>query len=263
MEQQGRQFRYELPDGWTVGEEGPHALVLRAPGDVAAIVVFGLTGLMMPLDPLQFAVHALRDVMRLAPDVRFGAVGPIAPRPGYGAAAVAEVAYTVMSPMGPVPCLGLVFSNVAVTYGACSGVITLASARAEAWPAHASWLPGAALQAVNVGPNAYGSTAMAVQMHGIAAREGQVLAEHRAWSQATWAEVARHRADVDARQRDALGPMLTGQQWDADPFGGPAVRRSSTPRVVWVHRDGREVGSDDPSFDPRTPMDADWRRVDR
>lgn len=253
--QQGSNFRFTLPNGWIVGEEGPHALVLRAPDLSAAIVVFGLSGLPAMLDPMQFAFHVLHDVMRLAFDVRFANPRPIAPRPGYTHAAVFDVAYSING----VPCEGLIVSNVAVTYGACSGAITLASAQAPAWPSYRSWLPGVALEAVNVGPNAYGSAAMAGVMHGIAQREGDAHAQYRAWSQQTWQAVVDQRAQVDARRQD--NNVLTNQQWDADPFGGPAVRRSSTPASVWVHRDGREVSSPDPSFDPRTPMDADWRRV--
>jgi hypothetical protein len=234
-------------------------LVLRAPD--AAIIVFGLSGLPAMLDPMQFGFHVLHDVMRLAPDVRFASARAIAPRPGYTHAAVLEVAYTIMTPMGAVPCQGLVFSNVAVTYGACSGAITLAAAQANTWPRYQSWLPGLALEAVNVGPNAYGSTAIAGVMHGIAQREGEAHAQYRAWSQATWQAVANERSVTNAHNQQALDPVLTNQQWDADPFGGNALRRSSTATVIWVHRDGREVSSDDPSFDPRTPMDSDWRRA--
>ena len=54
MEQQGRQFRYELPDGWTVGEEGPHALVLRA-GLVLARIPLALLATSL-FAPLVFAI---------------------------------------------------------------------------------------------------------------------------------------------------------------------------------------------------------------
>jgi hypothetical protein len=47
----------------------------------------------------------------------------------------------------------------------------------------------------------------------------------------------------------------------ADPYGNPAMRRSTTPACIWVSSDGREAHSHDPSFDPRTPYDNDWRRV--
>lgn len=260
---QGPHFSYLMPEGWAVGEEGPHALVLRSPDAAAGIIVFGLSGMPVALDPVQFAMHAMRDVMRLAPDVQLWNPRAIAPRPGFTAAAAIDTRYTLFGPTGPAPVLGLVVSNVAVGYGFGNGVITIAGAQQAAWPSVASWLPGVALAAVNTGPNAYGSTGMAAQMHGIARQEGDAQARYRAWSAATWDAVVQQRAEVGARQADALDPVLTGQRWDADPFGGPMARRSTAPRVVWVHRDGREVASDDPSFDPRTPMDADWRRVDR
>ncbi len=74
--------------------------------------------------------------------------------------------------------------------------------------------------------------------------------------------MTEQRTAVDTRHQAALAPVLTNQPWDADPCGvGPAVRHSSTPTVIWVHRDGGEVFSDDPSFDPWTPGDADGRRA--
>ena len=63
------------------------------------------------------------------------------------------------------------------------------------------------------------------------------------------------------RRQDAMGPMMTGQFWQQDPWGNGAERYSSTPAVIWVDRYGRQLTSDDPSFDPRTPYDQDWRRV--
>jgi hypothetical protein len=55
--------------------------------------------------------------------------------------------------------------------------------------------------------------------------------------------------------------MMTGQMWQQDPWGNGPERYSTTPAVIWVDRHGRQLTSDDPSFDPRTPYDQDWRRV--
>ena len=82
---QGPHFRYLLPPGWSVGEEGPFALVLRSPDMLAAIVVFGQSGLMTAMSPEQFAHQAMAGVMRLAPDVRLFESLPISPLPGYTA----------------------------------------------------------------------------------------------------------------------------------------------------------------------------------
>ncbi|WP_165070617.1 hypothetical protein [Paludisphaera rhizosphaerae] len=258
---QGPNFSYLLPPGWSVGEEGPFALVLRSPDMLAAIVVFGQSGLMAALSPEQFAHQAMAGVMRIAPDVRLFESRPFQPLPGYTHAAVMQTTYTLQTPMGPVPIQGVVFSHVAIGYGTCSGVITLAASAAHLWPSYRDWLPQVALAARNMGSNAYGSTAMGQTMHDITQREGQANADYRAWSQSNWQGVVNERWASDAQRQEALGPMLTGQQWSSDPYGNPDMRRSTTPACIWVSRDGREVHSHDPSFDPRTPYDSDWRRV--
>lgn len=258
---QGPNFSYLLPAGWSVGEEGPFALVLRSPDMLAAIVVFGQSGLMTAMSPEQFAHQAMVGVMRIAPDVRLMESRPFQPMPGYSNASVIQTSYTLQTPNGHVPIQGLVFSHVAVGYGTCSGVITLAASAAHLWPSYRDWLPQVALAARNSGSNAYGSTAMGQAMHDITQREGQANADYRAWSQSNWQGVVNQRWASDVQRQEGLGPMLTGQQWSSDPYGNPDMRRSTTPACIWVSRDGREVHSHDPSFDPRTPYDSDWRRV--
>ena len=122
-------------------------------------------------------------------------------------------------------------------------------------------LPSVAMAAHNTGPDAYGSRTMAQEIRGIAGQEQAAYANYRAWSDATWKAVNDARAAAQDRQQGAMGPLLTGQEWVNDPYGNQPQRRSTTPAVIWVSRDGRQVSSDDPSFDPRTPSDNDWRRV--
>jgi hypothetical protein len=254
----GTNFSYALPTGWTVGEEGPSALVLWAADQSAWIVVFGLSGLTQHLPPDHFAWHVLTQGMRLAPDLRLWNPRPIPPMPGCAAAMVLDVAYTL--PDGPR--LGLVFSHVAYGYGQCNGVMTLVASRAPFWAGgYATWLPQIAAQAVNIGPNAYGSTAIAATNQQIAQRDGAAAADYRGWSQSLWQQVADQRAASQDAQNAAMGPMLTGQQWMDSPWGGPATRASASPAVIWQHRDGRQLSSPDPGFDPRTPFDQDWRRM--
>jgi hypothetical protein len=255
----GSNFSYLLPHGWRVGEEGPFALVLL--GADAGIVVFGQSGLMEPLAPEQFAYQAMAGVMRLAPDVRLTNPRPCQPRPGYTHAAVMDCTYTLSLPAGPVRMRGVVVSHVAVGYGHCSGTLTLAAADERQWPQYQNWLPQVASAAVNTGPNAYGNRTMAGVMGGIAEQDHDAYRRYQEHSTRTWQGVVDARtASADWRQGQ-MGQVLTGQEWHADPYGGPAVRRSTTPAVIWRSYDGREVASDDPSFDPRTASDCDWRRV--
>lgn len=257
----GPNFSYLLPPGWRVGEEGPFALVLRSPDMLASIIVYGQSGLLAPMSPEQFAYHVMAGVMRLAPDIRLSQGRPIQPQPGYTHAAVMETTYTVMAPQGPVPIRGIVICNVAIGYGTCNATMTLAGSEARQWEHYQSWLPQVAAAAVNTGPNAYGSTAMAQTMHNITAQEQQAYTSYNNWSQENWEGVVDARnASID-RQQGALDNMLTGQEWMADPYGNPMQRRSTTPAAIWVSRDGREVTSDNATYDPRTPFDSDWRRV--
>lgn len=257
----GSHFVYSLPPGWSVGEEGAFALVLRSQDLMAGIVVIGQSGLMQGMSPEQFAYYEMQTVMRLAPDVRLSGGRAIPPMPGYTQAAVFEVTYTLATPMGMVPLRGMVVSNVAVGYAQCNGTITLAAAEVRQWPSYANWLPGVALAAQNVGADAFGSQTMGGVISGIAQQDHAANRAYQEWSQNTWQQVTHERnASVD-RQQGAMGPMLTGQEWISEGFGGQDIRRSTTPACIWRSRDGREISSPDPSFDPRTASDVDWVRV--
>lgn len=257
----GPHFTYRLPPGWTVGEEGKFALVLRSPDFLAGVIVFGQSGMMQPMAPEQFAYYAMTGVMRLAADVQFSPSRPIQPMPGYTHAATFETIYTLQGPNGPVPVRGVVVSNVAIGYGQCNGTLTLAASDVRQWPQYSTWLPQVAMAAMNTGPDPYGSGTMAGVISGIARHDGDSYRQYQAWSQQLWGQVTADRnASVD-RQQGAMGPMLTGQEWIQDGHGGPMIRRSTTPACIWRSRDGREVASDDPSFDPRTPSDINWVRV--
>lgn len=257
----GPHFTYLLPRAWTVGEEGKFALVLRSPDSLAGVIVFGQSGLMQPMSPEQFAYNMLTGVMRLAADVQFGPSRPIQPGPGYTHAATFETTYTLYGSAGPIPIRGVVVCNVAVGYGQCNGTLALAGSDVRLWPQYAGWLPQVAVAALNTGPDPYGSGTMAGVISGIARQDGDQYRQYQAWSQQLWGQVTAERnASID-RQQGALGPMLTGQEWISEGFGGQPIRRSTTPACIWRSRDGREVASDDPAFDPRTAGDVDWVRV--
>ena len=160
---------------------------------------------------------------------------------------------------------GVIIANVAVGYQVFGGVVALAAALQHRRPDYATWLPGVALQAVNTGPDPYGSQSMAGVIHGIAAQDGAVAAQHRAWLDQVWREVVRDRNDQVDRQQEALGPMLTGQDGYRDSWGNSwgnaPLRRPTGAAVRWISRDGRATWSDNPTYDPRTTVDPDWRRV--
>lgn len=257
----GPHFTYRLPRGWTVGEEGKFALVLRSPDSLAGVIVFGQSGMLQSMSPEQFAHFAMTGVMRLAADVQFGPSRPLSPMPGYTHAATFETSYTLHGPTGAVPVRGVIVCNVAIGYGQCNGTLTLAGSDVRQWPHYSGWLPQVALAAMNTGPDPYGSGTMAGVISGIARQDSDSYQQYQAWSQQLWGQVTVQRNAALDRQQGALGPMLTGEEWVHDGFGGPMIRRSTTPACLWRSRDGREVASADPSYDPRTPSDVDWVRV--
>ena len=257
----GSHFAYQLPPGWTVVEEGAFALVLRSPDQMAGIVIIGQSGLMYGMSPEQFAYYEMNTVMRLAPDVRLLSGRSIQPMPGYTQAAVFDVTYTLAGPMGMMPMRGIAVSNVAIGYAQCNGTLTLAASVVNQWGQYADWLPQVALSAQNVGADAFGSQTMAGVISGIAQQDHAANQAYQQWSQQTWQQVTNERnASID-RQQGAMGSMLTGQEWISEGFGGQDIRRSTTPACIWRSRDGREISSPDPSFDPRHAGDVDWVRV--
>ena len=57
---------------------------------------------------------------------------------------------------------------------------------------------------------------------------------------------------------------LGGVQTFANPYGGsPAVELPMTNKYYWADRQGRFVGTDDPSADPNTGSSGEWRRMER
>jgi hypothetical protein len=260
---QGRNFTYVLPAGWRVGEEGNHALVLQAQDLSAGVIVYGVSGFGQNLTPPQFAYNAIINSLRLAPDVRISNPTPIQPMPGYTAAAVMDIAYTKQGPQGPQRIVGLVISNVVSVYARSDAVVTLMLALDTHWSAVHSWLPQVALQALNTGPNPFGRTAMSGQILNDTVRQREAYGQYLNWSQANWAGVVANRAASLDRQAQANGETLTGQYWGKNPYTGTPERYSTTPSVIWMHRDGRKVESSNSTFDPRTPTDTDWRRVQR
>jgi len=97
-----------------------------------------------------------------------------------------------------------------------------------------------------------------------------MVAAHRDWAKRTWDELVAYRAKTQA-SRDAapgasspgtpLGALPAGRQWYDNPYGGAPIRQSTAPAAIWINRNGQQLPTDDPSFDPRTPTDPDWQRL--
>jgi hypothetical protein len=222
-------------------------------------MVSGIGGLNQPLSPEVFAYQRMTTSLHLT-DVRFLSLLYISPMSTYDSAAVMDVTYT--APIGPMR--GLVISNVSNVYNRnvfnrTDGVITVVGAKERIWDAYADWLPEVAMQTVNNGPNPFAGTIVSTSVQQDVQRLNQVATQHLDWARRTWDEVAQHRAKAQAGQSVAPGSMPTGKQWYNNPYGGPPIQQSASPAVIWINRNGQQLPSDNPTFDPRTPTDPDWQ----
>jgi hypothetical protein len=247
---QGPYFNHPLPAGWDVVEENNTALLLRSRDRSADIGVTGIGGLKQQLTPEVFAYQRMM-ALRLT-EVRYSSVVYIIPMAGYDGAAVMDVTY--IAPIGRMR--GLVVSNVATVYNRnlferTDGVMTLVGAKERLWDAYSDWLPEVALQAVHIGPNPFDAPRRETE------RADQIATAHRDWAKRTWDELVTYRSKPQA-DPDALP---AGQQWYDNPYGGPPIRQSANPAAIWINRNGEQLPTDDPAFDPRLPNDSDWQRL--
>lgn len=247
---QGPYFNHPLPAGWEVMDENNVTLLLRSRDRSADISVTGIGGLKQQLTPEVFAYQRMM-ALRLT-EVRFTSVVYIVPMAAYDGAAVMDVTYT--APIGRMR--GLVVSNVATVYNRnvfdrTDGVMTLVGAKESIWDAYSDWLPEVALQAVHIGPNPFDAPRRDVE------RANQIVTGHRDWAKRTWDELVTYRAKTQA------GPDAppAGQQWYDNPYGGAPIRQSAGPAAIWINRNGQQLPTNNPSFDPRVPTDPDWQRL--
>ena len=256
----GPNFTYLLPPGWFVAEEGKYSLSLRSSDQRAGITVFGQSGMMYPMTPDQYVYQVMTGVMQLQ-NVQFNRPYPIQPMPGYTQAMMIETMCSVILPNNSLMVQGIVVCNVAIGYNQCDAVMTLVAAEMSLWPQYQGWLPQVGLAACNTGPDPYGRTTMYGVISGIAIQDHNAYTTYSQWSDHLWQQVASDRNASVTQQQNAMGPILTGQVWVDSPYTGDPTRQSTTPAVIWESRDGRRIASHDPSFDPRTPIDSDWRRL--
>lgn len=256
--QQGQCFAFALPQGWQVAEEGQFAVTCVRADRCAITLMVGNAGLPLGTPPAQYAFDTLAR-MQLQ-QLRFGPPRPAAPALGCAQAQEHEVDYQVNGDA----CHGVAKVSVTPSYDGCTMVLTWAATRAAEWPAHAGWLPRVAEQVQVTSGAAFGARGVMQQnlSHSIAL--GQQLQQHRAWSAQMQADVQRQRDAVAARQQLGLQEVLSGQTRYDDPYTGRTLDLPSANAVYWINPvTGQIVGDASPSFDPRTPQDANWQPMQR
>lgn len=255
---QGACFRYVLPAGWTVAEDGPFAVVLVDPLRRAVAAIVGNAGLPPWYPPHQYVYERL---VGLGPEAL--QLGP--PRAGtalhgFATAWEFDLSYAVQG----VPCLGVARCHIAPAYDSCVMAVTWAASDAARWPMHASWLPAVSMHFAATHAGAFGAQGIMAQNLQNSAAFGQQLQAHREASHALWSEVARQRDASQAQNHDGFRQALGGVERYDNPFTGQPVELTNRHPSYWIHPlTGQILGGASADFDPRTPQDASWQRMHR
>jgi hypothetical protein len=251
---QGQCFQFALPARWRVVEEGPFAVVLCDPNNLAVSLMVGNCGFPQGQQPLQYAYEKLSS----GGPAQLGQPRPAQPLQSFHGAVEFEYRYVANG----VPCVGLATVSHRNGYGTVDLVLTAGAAQEGHWPSFAGWLPGLARQFNVTNPAAWGAQGIAQQNLSNSMAFGRQVQEQRAWSQELQQRVTDERRQADERRQHDRGEALTGESWYPDPYGNnPPQRLSNTPAAYWIHQDGTIKPSDDPSFDPRTADDPYWQRM--
>jgi hypothetical protein len=202
----GRFFKFAVPAGWRVQEEGQFAVVLVAPDNAALTVMTGNTGLPANYPPGQFLQDKLRQLQ-----VQNIQTGPVSlARPMAGCTTAWQVDYTYS--VNGVPCNGVAKVSIAPSYDMCSMVVTLAASQSSQWAGYASWLPEAAEQVAALNGAAFGARGVMQQNLANSVNLGEQARQNREWSAATWAEVNRGRAASQDRNNEQFRETLGNVQ---------------------------------------------------
>lgn len=251
---QGQCFRYAIPAGWQVVEDGQFAVVLMAPDNRAITTMVGNAGLPAQYNPAQFVFEKLSQA-QLA-NLRFGQGRPAPPVFGFPYAWEFDVEYMVNG----VPCRGVARCSVAPVYDMCTMVMTWAASEAAQWPSYASWLPAVAGQVEVTHSAAFGASGIAQQNLQNSIALGEQARRNREHSERQWGEVTRQRGESQDRQAFEFRQAQDGVQRYDNPYDNRPIDLPTSNTVYWINPiTGAIVGDPNPSFDPRTPTDSSWR----
>ena len=255
---QGRFFSYAMPEGWSVGEEGQFALTLMAPDRKALTLMVGNSGLPPHYAPGQF-VHD--KLMALRPqNLHIGPARQVTPRAGFAQAYEFEVHYS----MGSNTAQGIAKVNIAPAYDSAMFVMTAALANTQQWGGYANWLPLVSEQIQATNGAAFGRRGVMAQNLHNSQEFGEAARRYREWSEQNWKKVTDDRWNsTDRRQaefRKNLGPTHNY----VNPYDTRfPLELPSTYQYYWVNRQGKVLGTDDPSANPNYGSTDDWKQMPR
>ena len=91
---------------------------------------------------------------------------------------------------------------------------------------------------------------------------GELLARHRAESQALQDQVAQERLASQDRIATLRGETLAGIQNLVNPYNNTIVQMPADWNTYWVNPQGEYIVSDQPNFDPnQEPQLGSWERL--
>src|SRR5882672_5899457 len=254
--QSGRYFRFAIPAGWKVQEEGQFAVVLVAPDSAALTVMTGNSGLPANYAPGQFLMDKLRQLQ--VQNVRTGPAAMARPMAGCSTAWQVDYTYSVNN----VPCHGVAKVSVAPVYDMSTMVVTLAASQESQWAGYSSWLPELAEQIAALNGAAFGARGVMQQNLDNSINLGEQARKNRDWSASTWAEVNRGRAESQDRNNAQFRENLGAVQSYTNPYDSKKVELPTTFSHYWVDRQGRVVGTNDPREDPNSGSTGQWSRME-
>jgi len=255
---QGRFFSYAMPPDWRVGEDGQFALTLAAPDNNAITVMVGNAGLPPNYPPGQFAYEKL---MALQPqDLQLGEPRPATPVAGFGQAVEFDVSYS----MRGIASRGVAKVSVAGAYDTVTMAMTSALAVADQWPGYSTWLPQVADQISATNGGAFGMRGIMQQNLRNSTAFAEAARQYRDWSQKTWQQATDERNASQDRKNLAVRETLGGVQTYANPYGtSQPLELPMTYKYYWTDRQGKVVGTNDPSANPNVGSTEEWRQMER
>jgi hypothetical protein len=253
--QTGRFFRYAVPSGWKVQEDGQFAVVLFAPDNSAMTVMAGNAGMPANYPPGQYAQEKIQQMS--VQDLRIGPASMARPMPGCSTAWEFEYSYS----FGGEACRGMAKCSVAPSYDMCTMVVTLAASKQAQWSRYAAWLPSVPEQAAALNGAAFGARGVMQQNLDNSINLGEQARANREWSAKTWAEVNRGRAESqDGQNREFRENLGNVQSW-TNPYGSGNVELPTTFSNYWINKQGRIVGTNNPSENPNNGSTEEWQRM--
>lgn len=252
---QSQWFRYAVPEGWRVAEEGQFAIALIAPDSRAGTVMTGNAGLPPAYPPLQF-LHERLSVPG-PQQLAMGSPRPAPPMASFTGAIEAEYSCTI----GGIPCQGLARCHVALSYDMAMMVATWAGSEVGQWAGYASWLPGVADDVAITSAEAFGAGGIMRQNLQNSISLGAQARVNREHAQAQWAEVTQLRGDSVDRQHAAFRENLGNVTTWSNPYGYADMQLTNDYSHYWIERGGRVVGTDNPHDDPRWTLTGEWSRL--